>query len=144
MEPTHPDGESGYIRRVTHNRAFRALAAVLSVWLGICLAEPMQLHLCVMHGGLAIQSPAHGSHSHGSMAHDASHSTGDHEKSQQCSCLGDCTTGGTAAFVAPYFRIALPSVERDATLSVPTSSAVAASDFVLPFANGPPGISSLA
>ena len=136
--------ETGYIRRVTHSRAFRTLAAIMSVWLGICLAEPMQLHLCVMHGGLAIQSAAHpGAHSHGTMSHDASQSTKGHDKSQQCSCLGDCTTGNTPAFVAAHFRVALPVTDRVATSPATASAPIAAADFVLPFANGPPGTSSL-
>ena len=117
----------------------------MSVWLGFCLAEPMQLHLCVMHGGLAIQSAAHtSSHSHGAMSHDAGHSTKDHQQSQQCSCLGDCTTGTAPALLAPRFNVALPSIDRDAALACAASTPVVAADFVLPFANGPPGTSSLA
>ena len=36
----------------------RSLASVLALWLALCLAEPVQLHICVMHGGLAMQQMA--------------------------------------------------------------------------------------
>jgi hypothetical protein len=137
-----------YIRRVTRTRAFRTLAGVIAVWLGICLAEPMQLHLCVMHGGLAIQSGAHsGSHSHNRASHanHGSHSGNDHEKTQQCSCLGDCTTGSAPAFInASQVAVALPVGTRAVVTSGHEPAAVVAIDFLLPFSNGPPGTSSLA
>jgi len=118
----------------------------MSVWLGVCLAEPMQLHLCVMHGGLAIESASHSSaHAHGAVSHHANHSSSDHEKSQHCSCLGDCTTGSAPALAAaPHVHVALPSADRVVASGVAGSAPTAATDFVLPFANGPPGTSSLA
>src|SRR5947207_10127184 len=130
-----------------HGRLFRALAGLLSVWLGICLAEPMQLHLCVMHGGLTIESASQSaSHaSHGAASHTAHHPTKGHDKSQQCSCLGDCTTGHSPAFVAaPHFRVVLPSSIRRVAASPAASVEVATADFVLPFSNGPPSTPSLA
>jgi hypothetical protein len=129
-----------------HGRAFRTLAGLVSVWLGICLAEPMQLRLCVMHGGLTIESAGHASHaSHGAASHSAHHPTKGHDKSQQCSCLGDCTAGSSPGLVAAaYFRVDLPSSIRTVAAPVTASAEIAAVDFVLPFSNGPPGTSSLA
>jgi len=131
---------------VTHTRAFRALAAVLSVWLGVCLAQPMQLHLCVMHGGLAIDSGHANAHmSHKAAAHDAQHRAPSHEKSQQCSCLGDCTTGSAPAFVgAANLRVAIVVASRadvPAPVSILRASAVS---LLLPYPHGPPSAFSLA
>ena len=118
----------------------------MSVWLGICLAEPMQLHLCVMHGGLTIESAAHSSHaSHGAAAHAAHHPGKGHDKSQQCSCLGDCTIGNSPALMPPiHFRLDSPSSGQAVAISLTESADIAAADFVLPFPNGPPRTSSLA
>jgi hypothetical protein len=130
-----------------HGRAFRTLAGLVSVWLGICLTEPMQLHLCVMHGGLAIESASHSAThtSHDAKSHAAHHQTKDHQKSQQCSCLGDCTTGNAPAFVAPSnFGVAAPVVDRVSASPIAASAPIVATPFVLPFSNGPPGTSSLA
>ena len=130
-----------------HGRAFRALAGLMSVWVGICLAEPMQLHLCVMHGGLTIESGPHSSaHSaHSAAAHAAHHPTKGHDKSAQCSCLGDCTAGNSPAFLpSTYFGVDLPASDRSVVTSLTKSAEFATADFVLPFANGPPGTFSLA
>ncbi len=132
---------------MTRTRAFRALAGVLGVWVGICLAQPMQLHLCVMHGGLAIESVGHAdAHmSHSAAPHSAHHSTQGHDKSQQCSCLGDCTTGNATALVAPQqFRVAVATIARVDLPAARTYTPAAASGFLLPYPNGPPSTSSLA
>jgi hypothetical protein len=134
-----------YIRPVTHTRAFRTLAAVLSAWLGICLAQPMQLHLCVMHGGLAIDAGHPTSHSAHGATHDAHHQSPSGEKSQQCSCLGDCATGSAPAFVvAPQLRVAIAATGRVDVSAAATSTPVTAPSFLLPYSNGPPSAFSLA
>lgn len=131
---------------MTRTRAFRALAGALGVWVGICLAQPMQLHLCVMHGGLAIDSGAHsGSHASHVISHAAHHSGTDHQRSQQCGCLGDCTTGNAPACVATaQVTSEQPGAGRLVAPSGMISTPIVATDFVLPFSNGPPGTSSLA
>lgn len=133
---------------MTHTRAFRALATVLSVWLGICLAQPMQLHLCVMHGGLAIDSGEHSSVdvSHRFASHSAHQRSGsDHQGSRQCGCLGDCTTGNApACVVTAQVASEQPGTGRLVAPSTMTSTPIVATDFVLPFSNGPPGTSSFA
>ena len=132
---------------MTRTRSFRALAGVLAVWVGICLAQPMQLHLCVMHGGLSIESVGHAdSHmSHGAVSHDAHHSTQSHDKSQQCSCLGDCTAGNAIALITPQqFRVAMVWVNGVDLPTAATSAPAGAPSFLLPYPNGPPGTSSVA
>ena len=131
---------------MTRTRSFRALAGALGVWVGICLAQPMQLHLCVMHGGLAIESVGH-TDAHMSptaASHGAHHSTQGHDKSQ-CSCLGDCTTGNATALVAPQqFRVAVATIARVDLPAAATYAPAAAPDFLLPYPNGPPSTSSVA
>lgn len=131
---------------MTRTRSFRALTAVLAVWVGICLAQPMQLHLCVMHGGLSIESSHTDAHmSHGAASHGARHSSEGHETSQQCSCLGDCTAGNATALVAPQpFRVAMPLVASVDFQAAAPYAPVAAADLLLPYPNGPPSTSSLA
>jgi hypothetical protein len=133
---------------VTRTRTSRALAGFLGVWVGICLAQPMQLHLCVMHGGLAIDSGAQSSvdASHTVVSHSAHHHSGtDHQRSPQCGCLGDCTTGNASAcVVAARVAAEQPAVGRLAAPATMTSTPIVATDFILPFSNGPPGTSSFA
>lgn len=106
----------------------------------------MQLHLCVMHGGLAIDASGHTAHSaHGATSHDAHHSTPGGEKSQQCSCLGDCATGTAPAFVgAPNMRVAITAVVRAELQTAVTLRPVQAASLLLPYSNGPPTTVSLA
>ena len=142
-----------YIRPMRHNSWFRILAGVLSAWLVICLAVPAQLHTCVMHGGLAIVANAGASHHAAAhQAHGASTAAANHSHHQngdgqgnQCTCLGDCSTGRTVAV-----WLLLPSPLRRTsskcrrqfltTLHQP----VVAPHFLRPFSNGPPDSSSRA
>ena len=141
-----------YIRVVHRNVMFRILASVLSVWLVVCLAEPAQLHTCVMHGGLAINTYASGSQ-HAAMhtAHDASgaakhsHHQGDDDRANQCTCLGDCSTGRTVvAVVASRVSLAPTAVAVPSPVFVYASPAIVAPHFLRPFPNGPPNASSRA
>ena len=144
-------------------RFFRGLASIFAVWLAICMAEPMQLHTCVMHGGLAMAGSMHGmsaaSMDSNAMLHgssdgaNAAASSGRHDhhgnrtddQSNQCTCLGDCSGGKT-----PVVLAAAPVVLATLQIGVPTlvfsyvSPSVRSPQFVLPFPNGPPGASSRA
>jgi hypothetical protein len=145
-------GRPIYIRVVQRNVMFRILASVLSVWLVVCLAEPAQLHTCVMHGGLAINT-AGGSHhaamhsGHAASAAATKHSQhqGNDDRANQCTCLGDCSTGRTVVGIAPP-QISFASI----TVEVPTpdffyaSPSIVAPHFLRPFSNGPPDASSRA
>lgn len=132
---------------VRRNVFFRGLAGVLSVWLAICLAEPAQLHTCVMHGALAISAhggAAHHGPSHAAASHSNDKSSGDGQ-SQQCSCLGDCSAGRTfvgVAAAAPSFASA-PTHTAAVSFSY-VSPSIVAPHFLLPFSNGPPGSSARA
>jgi hypothetical protein len=144
---------------VRRNRLFRILGSIMSIWLAICLAEPMQLHTCVMHGGLAIEIAGHAAHS-GSTSHHtgalhhtlASGQSSDHSRhqqgdshSRQCSCLGDCNTGRSSmGLAATRVQLGLPAVHSFTIAFAYASPSVAAPHFFLPFSNGPPAASSLA
>jgi hypothetical protein len=137
---------------VRRNWYFKALAGIIGVWLAICLAEPAQLHTCVMHGGLAIQSHStaghQAGHAHGVGSHalsGQSQQQSNDSQSKQCSCLGDCNNAGKVfvALVVPAASFASVSTERDPALFSYVSPSVA-TDRLLPFSNGPPSSSSRA
>jgi hypothetical protein len=123
------------------------LAGVFSVWLAICLAEPAQLHTCVMHGALAISVQGGGSH-HGASHAAAGHShnqSNDDGRGQQCTCLGDCSAGNSPiGLAASSNSFASVSVETAAALFSYASPSIVAPHFLLPFSNGPPDASSRA
>jgi hypothetical protein len=134
----------------------RSLASVLALWLAVCLAEPVQLHICVMHGGLAMeQMAAPGMHGHSStIQHHPTHGFAGHFKhnpnsdneSQQCSCLGDCNSGRAPIRIAAA-GVSLPTVaiiEGSATDFAYDTPRIVAPQFLLPFSNGPPAGSSRA
>jgi hypothetical protein len=142
-----------YIRVVRRNVVFRILAGMLSVWLVVCLAEPSQLHTCVMHGGLAIDAYAGGSHHAATHAAHAastaaakhSHHQNDDRQANQCNCLGDCNTVGTVVgVVAPSISFASNVVEVPVPAFSYASPVIVAPHFLRPFSNGPPDASSRA
>jgi len=116
------------------------------------MVEPMQLHTCAMHGGLAIEQTS-GSHGHSANHGTAMHRVGQshHEKgtdghSHQCSCLGDCN-GGSApvGLTASAVSLSEPRVVDNTVSSFNYSSPrLAAARYFLPFSNGPPSSSSRA
>jgi len=133
---------------VRRNAFFRSLAGVLSVWLAICLAEPQQLHTCVMHGALAISTHGGGGAHHGASHAAASHSndkSGGDSQSQQCSCLGDCSAGRTLlGLVATAPSFAAAPIHTSAVFFSYVSPSIVAPHFLLPFSNGPPDSSARA
>jgi hypothetical protein len=148
-----------YIRPVRRNWISRSLASVLATWLAICMAEPVQLHTCTMHGGLAVvQTASGGTHGlsstsstaeHGATRAGAGHSHHDQSndsRSRQCTCLGDCNAGsspiGIAAAGISLLRVAV--TETSATEVGYDSPRVVAPEFLLPWSNGPPAGSSRA
>jgi hypothetical protein len=142
------DQSTTYIRRVRHNPVFRSLASFLAMWLAICLAEPVQLHTCAMHGGLAIDVAMHDGgphlahHSTASIHSMAGHSHRDQapgSQSNQCSCLGDCSGGKTPIFLtAAPTQFTSVSVEQSPAIFGYASPSVVSPRFLLPFSNGPP------
>ena len=130
----------------------RSLASVLSLWLAVCLAEPVQLHTCAMHGGLAIVQNgtvgAHGADHHAArlgVRHDHNDQSSD-SQSRQCSCLGDCNAGSSPIGIATAAISLLnaPLVEASANSFAHAPHYIVAPRFLLPFSNGPPASSSRA
>jgi hypothetical protein len=140
---------------VRRNWISRSLASVLSLWLAVCLAEPVQLHTCAMHGGLAIvQNGTVGTHGHAPAEHHAARPAADHVhhdqsndgQSRQCSCLGDCNAGSSpVGFTAAGISLLTAAItEASATSFTYASPRIVAPRFLLPFGNGPPAGSSRA
>jgi hypothetical protein len=100
-----------------------------------------------MHGALAINVHGSGLHhgsSHGAVGHSHNQSNDDGQ-GQQCTCLGDCSTGKTPlGLAAPSTSVASVSVETTAVLFSYASPSIVAPHFLLPFSNGPPDASSRA
>jgi hypothetical protein len=144
--------QAAYIRFVRRHVMSRILAAVLSVWLVVCLAEPAQLHTCVMHGALAIDASHATHHAATHSAHTTAATVAKHSQPQkdgghatQCTCLGDCSTGGTVvAVTASPISLASNTVEVPAAPFAYASPAIVAPQFLRPFSNGPPPASSRA
>jgi hypothetical protein len=123
------------------------------------MAEPVQLHTCTMHGGLAVvQTASDGTHGlsstsstaeHGAAHAGAGHShhdQSDDSRSRQCTCLGDCNAA-SSPFGITAAGISLLTVAVTETSSTDVgyhSPRVVAPDFLLPFSNGPPAGSSRA
>jgi len=125
---------------------------MLSLWLAVCMAEPVQLHTCAMHGGLAIVSnataathiPSAGHHAvRAGTGHDH-HEQGTDSESRQCSCLGDCNAGSSPVGVASpaISLVTAPITEAAANSFTHPSPRIVAPRFLLPFSNGPPAGSS--
>jgi hypothetical protein len=142
---------------VRRNPIVRALISLASVWLAICLAVPMQLHTCVMHGGLAIDVSTrgdglpveHGFHHQSSASRQlAGHSHHDQrpdDHSKQCSCIGDCSTGkAPLALATGPTRVDLLQIESASAAPSHESPSFASPRFLLPFSNGPPAASTRA
>ncbi|HMJ19980.1 MAG TPA: hypothetical protein VK478_16455 [Gemmatimonadaceae bacterium] len=130
----------------------RSLASVLSLWLAVCLAEPVQLHTCAMHGGLAIVQNgtvgAHGADHHAArlgVGHDHKNQNSD-SQSRQCSCLGDCNSGSSPVGIATaaISLVNAPLVEASANSFAHAAPYILAPRSLLPFSNGPPASSSRA
>jgi hypothetical protein len=130
----------------------------MSIWLAICLAEPMQLHTCVMHGGLAI-NPSMGVAMHGGSSHSSHdgvasaqaigghshHDQGTDTQSKQCTCLGDCSFGkNPVGLTAAQTQLAAVEIESPRAVFSYDSPSLVSPHFLLPFSNGPPSTSSRA
>ena len=116
------------------------------------MVEPMQLHTCAMHGGLAIEmsgASGHSASAHHMGVHRAGQSDQDQRtdgQSHQCSCLGDCNGGSaTIGLTAPVVSLAELAVVGHAMPDFDYASPrLIAAAFLLPFGNGPPASSSRA
>lgn len=120
------------------SRLERIFAALLLLWFACITGAPASFHSCPVHAsGREPADATHAAHSH------EAPSPGDHAA---CTCLGDCSAGGTAP-AAPAARNSLPAVthtELPAPLPQPISPALIAPAFLRPYANGPPGAGRVA
>jgi hypothetical protein len=130
----------------------RAGAALLALFFLLAVGEPLALHACPMHDGVAVASSTSAGGAHADMPADAhaahaadtaaavpaGHPSGDDE-GHQCSCLGHCAAASGAALAAAQAvrwpvlvaRRAEPPA-REYRIALPSA------DYLLPFANGPP------
>lgn len=116
----------------------RAFAAFVLVWFVVVTTEPAVLHSCPVHGPVAGAAVA--AEQHGAGHSDASRAPDDHHAA--CTCVGDCSAGG--------FSVGLLTAEQRLVAATPRNSRAAptqadlpritAPPFLLPYANGPPGI----
>lgn len=119
--------------------ATRLVSAALLAWLSVFTTEPLGLHSCPMHGGLALE----GGHSGHSMSHQGHGMPGRNSRSNQCSCPGDCSGPTTSIALVPE-SIGIPTADLSLTDRVSPRPPVLGERYtprLLPFANGPPEIS---
>ena len=107
----------------------RIVAVLLSFWFVAVSAGPELTHAC----------PTHGSHTATASAHSAHGATPTPEKSNQCTCLGQCCSSTPVAIASSDITLVevLTAASRDAGLPDYEYVPVAA-QHVLPPPNGPP------
>jgi len=121
------------------SRWSRLLAALLTLWLGVFLADPDALHACPVHSPVAAQ--AHGHAGHHDMGRDMGHDMGHdaHHAGHACSCPGPCCAAATTPLPAVSLELVLGAPVVVARPGRPEHEYVAAwVDFVLPYATAPP------
>jgi hypothetical protein len=137
---------------------YRALSALLAVWLGVFLAEPAWLHACPVHSGgaagghaTARAAAAAGTQSArlaGATSHHADeghHAPAPDGRAHQCTCPGACCAVSPPALPAVTVRPTLEATVVTVDRGRPEHEYVAAwVDFVLPFATAPPAPAVLA
>jgi len=124
---------------------YRALGAVLALWLTVFQTEPAAFHACAMHSGNgaaeAVTPAAHSGHAQHAAAATGHAPAAPHDSGASCTCPGGCSAASTVAIPEAGAEF---TVEVAAPAGRPSSAIVsvqpAAADFVLPFANGPPTV----
>ena len=123
----------------------RLFATLLAFWFAFSLAEPAALHSCPMHGASATSA-----HVHGAAAHHASgvqhHSSDSDHATKHCTCLGSCCASSANAAV-PGTGVSVETVVAHAIerhMPALRARAITAPPFFLPYANGPPGLATVA
>jgi hypothetical protein len=132
---------------MSRSPARRAAAALFALLFLLVVGEPLALHACPMHDGVAASAAADASHasnadhdahaSHGGMAPASQPDGGD--DAHQCQCLGDCAAAtGLALPTAQAVRWHVVVTRRADPPAAEYRVALVAAPHVLPFANGPP------
>jgi hypothetical protein len=126
------------------SRLERAFAAVLLLWFACMSGAPAALHSCPMHdaalasAGSLDLAATHVGGPHDAHAHHLPRRDNDH---RACTCIGDCCANGLAPGLPAARVVLLEGSDGTARppLPPPDSRALAAPEFLLPYANGPPG-----
>lgn len=116
--------------------AHRIFGALLALWFALAMGEPVSLHACPMHDGVAAAAAQHGG-SHAAMHHQPA----EHGKSARhsCTCIGQCCASSIAhPAQAPTVAARLVAA-RDPGLPDHRYTPVARA-LLLPWANGPPAV----
>lgn len=132
----------------------RFLVALWACWFVVLITEPAMLHSCPMHDGAGASHAGAGEHGGHQMGHSASagemagemgpttDAPPDNAAPHVCTCIGDCSASAT---VVPSYAIAMSwlagIIELAPVLPMAHQAVPVESDFILPFANGPPPLS---
>ena len=114
----------------------RPLAAFLGIWFLLVMIEPESVHSCPVHSEkVGASHSGHAGHHAAAQSNHQSHN----DSAAQCSCPGDCTNTTVKALpsvaqeiVASTILVATSGNRFTESIHLPTS------DFLLPFAIGPP------
>ena len=128
------------------HRGKRAFAAFVLAWFVAVATELPLLHSCEVHGsaGTSAGVEEHGSAHHGGLHSDSQQTPDDGHAT--CSCMGDCSAGGISFGLSSTEHRLAVALARDADVALTETGAarIPTPPFLLPYANGPPGISVLA
>lgn len=127
--------------------ASRVTAMLMALWFVAVSAGPELTHACPTHGAHAMASSSVASHA-ASMGtpqasagdhHSASHTSPTPERTNHCTCLGQCCSASPVALVTDAIALAdtATAATRDAGLPAYAYVPVAA-QHVLPLAQAPP------
>src|SRR5437016_3644321 len=120
----------------------RSLALVLGLWFPLVAGEPGLFDPCPTHGVVAAAQTAHMSHTAmaGHAHHGQSQTPGPSHQHNGCTCVGCCSTTGTALRAPAVATVAI------ATIIIPTAQQFAdvstrprpAPEYARPYTTGPP------
>jgi len=132
-----------------HRPLRRIAAALVNLLFLLAWGEPVALHPCPMHDGVAATATTATSatamhstashHGHMAMAPSTGHDHAAHEGGHVCSCLGSCSVSvGAVAPSAQAIRWQVVVRRRVAPIEADAAAPLASAPRLLPFANGPP------
>jgi hypothetical protein len=130
----------------------RGLAAVFALWFTVFTVEPARMHSCPMHdgsGGEVSRVGAHAAHAahaghmgmatHEGASHLSQPSAPEPHQAHHCTCPDRCCCSAVPAMPAAAGRVAATGGGRDAVVASGYVAVVRRAEYVLPFANAPPG-----
>ena len=121
------------------HRWSRACSAFLAVWFALVVVEPAAFHSCSMHGGQHGTPAAASVAGHEHHADASEHAPTPDSAKQYCTCLGDCSGASRWGLPAhPVAQWTLDVLAARELVALESAYTPVTSDFILPFANGPP------